>query len=129
MRLIRPILSVLFLIGCASAIPAPERPTSPSPVSIPTLLAAPATYDGQHVLVHGQVGQVLRGRTLEGGRTVTIITLVGPDGQQIRAVTWGSRFLFEGTPVELHGIFRAEFRIDEREQQGIIEIKEMRPLL
>ena len=129
MGLIGSILLVLFLMGCAAAPPAPQETASPSQVLIRTLLATPATYDGHHVLVHGQVGQVLRGRTLEGGRSVTILTLVGPDGQRVRAVTWGSPFLLEGTLVELHGIFRAQFRIDEREHQGIIEIRGIRPLL
>lgn len=128
MRLTRPILLVLFLMGCASTAPRPQA-ASLSQVSIRTLLAAPATYDGQHILVHGQVGQVLRGRTLAGGRRVTILTLVGADGQRIHAVTWGSPFLLEGTLVELRGIFRAEFQIDEQEHQGIIEIQEIHPLL
>ncbi len=121
-------LLMLLLAGCASTRLAPEPAASPSQVSIRALLTAPATYDRQPVLVQGQIEHVLRGQTLEGGR-VTIFTLVGADGQRIRAVMWGFPSLFEGSPVELRGIFRAGFRIDDRDFQGIIEIREIRPLL
>ena len=122
-------LLMLLLAGCASATLTPEPSASPSQVSIRALLTAPATYDRQPVLVQGQIEHVLRGQTMEGGRRVTIFTLVGADGQRIRAVMWGFPSLLEGSPVELRGIFRAGFRIDERDFQGIIEIREIRPLL
>ncbi len=129
MRRLRWLPPLVLLAGCASIALAPPDAASPGPVSIRALLTTPSSYDRQHVLVQGQVAEIVRGRTLEGGRRVTIFTLVASDGVRIRAMTWGFPLLFEGTLVELHGIFLAEFQIDEREQQGIIEIKEIRPLL
>lgn len=129
MRLLRSAPLLVLLAGCASLGPSPPEAVSPSQVSIRALLATPASYDRQHVLVQGHVVEVVRARTSEGGRRMTIFTLIGSDGMRIRAVTWGVPLLFEGTPVELRGIFRAELRIDDRDQQGIIEIREIRPLL
>ena len=91
-----------FALALLAASPAPSP--SPSPTRIADILAAPASFDGQHLTVNGTVQQ-LNERTSRRGNDYTTFDLC--DASCVHVYSYGHPKIANGQTLTVNGKFFA----------------------
>ncbi|HET9392650.1 MAG TPA: hypothetical protein VFO29_03850 [Candidatus Rubrimentiphilum sp.] len=106
-----------FCFVLLAASPAP----SASPTPIATILAAPASFDGQHVTVNGTIQQ-LSERTSRRGNDYTTFDLC--DGSCVHVYSYGHPKLSNGQTLTVSGKFFADKHVGNADFKNEIDVDE-----
>jgi hypothetical protein len=114
---------VALLFALAAAIACQERPNV---VGTRDLLAAPARYDGERVVIAG-VAENPRKRLPAEGNGYTSFALADGTGR-VPVIAWGTEDVGSGDLVEVRGVFRPQMRVGGDVLHDVVEAAFVRPL-